>query len=359
MTIKIVYTSKDPEFLEETDEFEVLDVFDLQDRYAVKVRDVRPAAEERFAELASDDDRVIAVEDDFDARLLTAPTGEGHISAERVVTMEEIREFHAVDDDDETGAGRTVVVMDSGIDPTHEVFTSVPEFRLVDCTGSGYGDTNGHGTAVAGQIHRLAPDSELVALRIFGNEGTTSSSVILRAYEWLLQHADEFDVVNMSWGTTTRSRQLDAVHTNLLENDVRDVVAAGNSGGPGGSPATAQGAFSVGACTISGTLASYSSYNPEFGNPDVCAVGSDCRLARARGTNMGDPLDGKWTKASGTSFSAPVVAGLVARYWERFPEHDIERIADDFEAGARDIPETPEDGNGIVDYSSTLASGSE
>ena len=358
MTIKLVYTSKDPGFLEESDEFEVLETFDLGDRYAVKVRDVGSAAEERFAELASDDDRVIAVEDDFDARLLTAPVGEGHISDERVVTMEEIREFDD-DDDDETGAGQRVVVMDSGIDPTHGIFDSVPEIRLVDCTGSGHGDTNGHGTAVAGQIHRLAPDSELVALRIFGNEGTTSSSVILRAYEWLLQHTDEYDVINMSWGTTTRSRQLDAVHTKLLENDVRDVVAAGNSGGPGGSPATAQGAFSIGATTISGNLASYSSYNPEYGNPDVCAVGSDCRLARARGTNMGEPLDRKWTRASGTSFSAPVVAGLVARYRELYPEHGIERIASDFEAGARDIPETPEDGSGVVDYASTRANGSE
>lgn len=356
METKIIFTKEDPAFLREKSEFEVVETFNLGDRFAAKVRTKPTIGTSAIRTLQKEaDDRIEGIENSFDAHLLMAPEGEGHISEndDDLADFEEIKDFHEVHGSDELGRGQTVVVMDSGIDVTHPFLDDVPEIRMVDCTGQGHGDTNGHGTAVAGTVHAIAPEANLVSLRIFGNEGTTSDTVILRAYEWLHQHVDEYDVVNMSWGASQPVDLLDATHRSLITKGARDVVAAGNSGREGGSPATAEKAFSAGSVTLEGALSKFSSYNPELGNPDVCAVGQDCKLIRAEGTNMGRPIDEKWTKASGTSFSAPAVAGMVARFWEAHPNADVDQIADAFRENARDIEDTVEDGAGIADYDDT------
>lgn len=53
---------------------------------------------------------------------------------------------------------------------------------------------------------------------------------------------------------------------------------------------------------------------------------------------------------SGTSFSAPEVAGMVAKYLDLHPETPPETIMNDFEAAARNIPDQPRDGSGLADY---------
>ena len=98
--------------------------------------------------------------------------------------------------------------------------------------------------------------------------------------------------------------------------------------------------------TRAGELTRFSSYDPDRDNPDVSALGRDVRLPRAEGTSLGRVLDDEWVKGSGTSFSAAVTTGLVARYLEG-SGGDAARA---FEATARDVPSTPEDGEGIVDY---------
>ena len=362
METKIIFTTEDPAFLAQREDFVLIESFDLGDRYAAKVRTKPSYGMNAMSSLQQEEDaRIEGIENSFDGHLLMAPEGEGHISEDDddVADLEEIREFHEIHGSDETGKGQTVVVMDSGIDVSHPFFKNVPEIRMVDCTGQGHEDSNGHGTAVAGMVHGIAPDANLVSLRIFGSQGTTSDTVILRAYEWLHQHVHEYDIVNMSWGASVPVGLLDATHRSLITKGVRDVVAAGNSGREGGSPATAEKAFSVGSNTIDGDLSEFSSYNPERSNPDVCAVGQDCKLVRGRGTNMGISIDNEWTKASGTSFSAPAVAGMVARFWEAHEMADVDQIADAFRNNARDIPDTPEDGAGVADYDDTRDAGTE
>lgn len=298
------------------------------------------------------DDRVLSVGRNLEATLAIE---QAHVSQnpEDVATIEDVRRLHAVPAKGAAGEGVTVVAMDSGVDTSHPVFDGV-SIDQVDVTGQGTGDAVGHGTAVLGQVTRLAPDADLVSLRIFGDEGRTKTNVIMRAYEWLHANTDRYDVVNMSWGSSGRSEQIDRTHDELIAKGVRCVVAAGNTGEKGGSPATAERAFSTGACTAAGTMAEFSSYNPERDNPDVAAIGKDCRLAQATDTAMGQDLDGRWVKASGTSFSAPEVAGMVAKYRTVHPDASPKRIMEDFEAGARDIEDQPRDGAGLADYTASV-----
>lgn len=267
-------------------------------------------------------------------------------SASNTATLQDIYDLHnAGPDPDATGKGVTVAVMDTGIDPSHPVFSDV-NVTQHDFSGSGKGDQVGHGTAVAGLVSQLAPEADIVSLRVFGDSGRTGIQPITDAYDWLLENADAVDICNFSWGATQTVEQINRIHRKVIDAGVRDVTAAGNTGKRGGSPATTQGAFSVGAVTEEGDLTRFSSYNPDRDNPDVAAIGKDVKLARADGTSMGTVIDEDWVKASGTSFSAPITAGLVARYRSKHDGGSMKR----FEGSARDIPQTPEDGEGIVDY---------
>lgn len=274
-------------------------------------------------------------------------------SASNTATITDIYDLHnAGPEPDATGKGVTVAVMDTGIDDTHPVFSDV-SVEHHDFTGSGTGDAIGHGTAVGGLVAMLAPGVELVSLRVFGDSGRTGLGPITDAYQWLLDNAGRVDVCNFSWGAKTTVDQINRIHRKVIEAGIRDVVAAGNTGGRGGSPATTRGAFSAGAVTEDGKLTRFSSYNPDRDNPDVAAVGKDVKLPRAEGTSMGQVIDEKWVKASGTSFSAPITAGFTARYLSTNDGGSMQR----FEQTARDIPKTPEDGEGILDYGKAMSGG--
>jgi hypothetical protein len=298
------------------------------------------------------DDRVVTVEDNVTIELPLEPEQVSD-DPDAVATIEDVRQLHDVPADTATGEGITVVAMDSGVDTRHPVFTET-SIEQIDVTGSGNGDRVGHGTAVLGQVTRLAPAADLIALRIFDTEGQTTTNVIMRAYEWLHANTDRYDIVNMSWGSQQRSTAIDRAHNGLVEQGIRDVVSAGNSGQQAGSPATATRAFSIAACTAAGEIAEFSSYNPQRDNPDVAAIGVNNRLAQATGTSLGRELSGPWIKSSGTSFSAPEVAGMVAKYLTVYSTASPRQIVEDFEIAARNIPDQPRDGAGLADYQAAV-----
>jgi hypothetical protein len=63
---------------------------------------------------------------------------------------------------------------------------------------------------------------------------------------------------------------------------------------------------------------------------------------------MGKRLSEDWTIASGTSFAAPEVAGILSTS----PEPN--ELADGLVEYARDIPDTPRDGSGVADHEHAL-----
>lgn len=94
--------------------------------------------------------------------------------------------------------------------------------------------------------------------------------------------------------------------------------SAGNEGGKKwkyiGAPADAKDILSVGAVNVEGKRAYFSSFGPTADGrikPDACAVG--------RNTYISTPV-GVITIADGTSFSSPMLSGMVACLWQAFPE---------------------------------------
>jgi subtilisin family serine protease len=261
-----------------------------------------------------------------------------------------------------TGSGVTIALIDSGVDSSHrdlagvivdEACFCVDAQGLPCCPGGAseeFGlraawDDNGHGTHLAGIIagrgrvspKGLAPEAYIVAIKIAGKDGSTNTSSMLAALDWLARTHPEVRVVNMSLGTTaTYSGSCDkasAINASLADAAMTLrgqgavlVAAAGNSGSTETmtAPACVSGYLSVGAV--------YSKSNPvssSYGCTDVktaedrvaCFSNSSSALSLlAPGAGIvSTGLGGRRATGSGTSQAAAVVAGAVALLMEKSP----------------------------------------
>jgi subtilisin family serine protease len=105
------------------------------------------------------------------------------------------------------GAGVTVAVLDTGIDPTHPAFQGV-ELLEKDFTGEGNGDKNGHGTHCAGTIFGRAVDGLRIGVapgirraligKVLDGNGRGSTEGIVRGIQWALDEGA--NLISMSLG---------------------------------------------------------------------------------------------------------------------------------------------------------------
>jgi hypothetical protein len=102
------------------------------------------------------------------------------------------------------------------------------------------------------------------------------------------------------------------------------VASAGNEGNQVekhiGSPADAASVLTVGSVTSAGVRSGFSSIGPSYDGrikPDVMAQGTQTVISDSAG-NIGT--------ANGTSFSCPVMAGMIACLWQAFPSKTSQEI---------------------------------
>ena len=127
------------------------------------------------------------------------------------------------------------------------------------------------------------------------------------------------------------------------------VNSAGNSGNSEwyyiGAPADGDSVLAVGAVNALGDIASFSSRGPSYDGrvkPNVCAQGVYAVVA---------DLDSTIRVANGTSFSAPIIAGLAACLWQAEPQLNNMDILNSIEQSAH-LFYTPNDslGYGIPNF---------
>ncbi|WP_166658726.1 S8 family serine peptidase [Kribbella sp. VKM Ac-2571] len=237
------------------------------------------------------------------------------------------------------GSGVKVAVLDTGADDTHPDLAGQVTASASFVPGQGVRDHNGHGTHVAsilagtghgsgGKYTGVAPGAALAIGKILDDDGAGLSSWMIDGMEWAAttEHAD---VVNLSLGSGpsdgTDPASL-AVDRLTEQTGALFVVAAGN-GGPGastvGAPGVADAALTVGAVDKADRLADFSSRGPRTDSamkPDITAPGLGIVAARAAGTNLGTPVDARYTSLSGTSMATPHVAGAAALLIQRHPD---------------------------------------
>lgn len=214
---------------------------------------------------------------------------------------------------DSDGGGVDVYVIDTGIRGSHTDFGGrVTTGVNVADTQSATSDCNGHGTHVAGivggAVHGVAKAVELVPVRVFGCESSTSTSILIAGVDWVVDdhEAGVPAVANMSLGGGA-STALDNAVRAMIADGVTVAIAAGNDGVDGcadTSPTRVGEGLVTGATDRNDGLASFSNHG---GCLDLHAPGVEIVSAGHNG-------DQATATFSGTSMAAPHVAGVAATY---------------------------------------------
>jgi len=223
-----------------------------------------------------------------------------------------------------------VAILDTGIDPRQPLLresiaggwdfvqndadpTDQRDFLDNDRDGA-VDEAYGHGTHVAGIIHLVAPAAQLLIVRVLDADGRGDIVDVTAGVRWAV--ANGAKVINMSLGKSMAvSNSRDAVEA--LQEALGEAEAAGvivvTSAGNGGSaspdfPAISSHAFGIGATDVNGNAAPFSNY--ERGE----------LLLSAPGIGIRSTFPGTGFKLwSGTSMSAPWVAGTAALLAEKHP----------------------------------------
>jgi subtilisin family serine protease len=239
---------------------------------------------------------------------------------------------------EDDGAGVRVAVVDTGFlqgwDSRSSWLSGITEYDIDDpdvLQPRGYIDPYaGHGTFIAGVVRCMAPSVEVTVDRSLELAGVIDeASLVMQIGDALARSPD---VISVSAGGYTRNNVPPKAFTALWEQRLRHhkgvafVAAAGNNDTRQPFwPAAFPWAVSVGALTADGLeRAEFSNHG---GWVDVYAPGVDIVNAYCEGEYrlLLDPnevrtFDGmcKW---SGTSFSTPMVAGLIAARMSRTGEN--------------------------------------
>ena len=236
-----------------------------------------------------------------------------------------------------TGKGQTVAVIDSGIAFDHVALGKGfgPGYRVVggwdfaENDARPYDDAPAgfHGTHVAGIVGAnnadhlgVAPNVDLVALRVFNDAGRGDVAWTENALKWVHEHRNSFanpiTTVNLSLGSAWNSSTVPSWGTfedelaQLQRDGIVVVASAGNAfqqnKTPGLSyPAASPYVIPVSSIDANGQLSDFSQRDARI----IAAPGRSIESAVPDYFYGKDGIANDWSTASGTSMAAPYIAG--------------------------------------------------
>lgn len=283
-----------------------------------------------------------------------------------------------------TGEGMQIAIIDAGF-PNVDKFAAFKRIRDNSQILGGYDFVNRNENFYTGSYHGMAvlstiagyvdnqfvgtaPDAQFY---LFISEDTVNETPLEESL-WVeaAEKADSLgvDVINTSLGYTT----FDNPNYNYVYADMdgkttfisrgaeiafsRGMIVVNSAGNEGSNswhyisaPADAVSVLSIGAVNATGVIANFSSYGPTADNrvkPDVCAQGAGIFIINASGAIA---------TSNGTSFSSPVLTGVVACLWQAFPYKTNAEIIKLVKESAHLYPNfTAQEGYGIPNFESVL-----
>jgi subtilisin len=213
-----------------------------------------------------------------------------------------------------TGSGATVCVVDSGVDADHPLVGTVAAsvaIRVEDgethVDTDDVGDVCGHGTACAGIIRSLAPECELVSVRVLGEGFVGSGPALIEGLRWAVDQG--FDVINMSLSTTKERFVADLHALTDAAYFRRSLIVASAHNMPVRSyPWRFASVVSVASHDIDDPFAYLRNPDPPV---EFYARGVEVDVAWA---------DGSTLRASGNSFATPHISGICALIRSKHPD---------------------------------------
>lgn len=165
--------------------------------------------------------------------------------------------------------------------------------------GSAGGGASSHGTFCAGILAAVAPEATIMPIRAFDDQGNGDLFTIAKAIRYARQRGVQ--VINMSFGTLADSNILrEAIASARAANIVLVASAGNNNTAAPQYPAAYPGVIAAAATDLLDRKAEFSNYGSY-----VFVVAPGVHIISAAPS-------GRYTIANGTSFSAPMVAGMAA-----------------------------------------------
>jgi subtilisin family serine protease len=213
-----------------------------------------------------------------------------------------------------------IYILDTGIRDTHVEFAGrigTGVNVLAGGSGSNF-DDNGHGTAVAsiaaGSTLGVCKCCKVHGIKCLDANGDGSYTDVVSALYWVLNNAQKPAIASLSLSGPT-SQAINSVIHELYLNNILTIAAAGNENIDActRSPGSSSYAVTVGASDRGEGNQDIRSGFSNYGScVDLYAPGSEVQSAHFSG-------DQASSMRSGTSFSAPAVAGAAALYLQSYP----------------------------------------
>lgn len=239
-----------------------------------------------------------------------------------------------------TGRKITAAILDTGLSPHPDVQGRVIAFT--DCVHGRQGlyDDSGHGTHVAGILagdgklskgilSGMAPEADLVILKVLDKKGNGSLSQIEAGICWILKNWKKYRirVVNISMGARCgvnpeKETEMIRMVEELWDMGIVVVVSAGNYGPEAGTvsvPGTSRKVITVGAMESGEKTKECSGQGPTkecVVKPDLVAPGYHIISC----SHQYQEYRRAYTVKSGSSMATPVVAGTAALVFSKYPD---------------------------------------
>ncbi len=254
-----------------------------------------------------------------------------------------------------TGAGRKVVILDTGYNYLHpELISSYLGGKDFVNKDNDPMDDNGHGSHVAGIITAdginpsakgVAPGTGIIAGKVLDSAGSGYFSDVVAGIYWAVNGpdgvygtADDFnaDAISLSLGTSapyvykgfcdTAMPDLTNAFKYATQKNIAVVVAAGNEGNPGVSlPGCISYATTVGAVNSSDQIASFSGRGNAV---DITAPGVSI---------YSSILGSSYASWSGTSMATPMITGVIALIKSAHPTYTQSQVENKLFSTAKDL----------------------
>lgn len=258
-----------------------------------------------------------------------------------------------------TGSGVIVAVIDSGIDIDHPEFSGGLHPNSQSVTNSSVNDVGGHGTWVAGVVganrngvgmHGVAFNSTILAMAADLPGTCASPGGCLYGHTALATATDiavatGADILNYSLGSFgATSPNFQTALVNAANSGALIVAAAGNEFDD--DPVAAVDPINPAALVatvveLQGPMIAAGAYDE--GTGDIASFSNRAGVAAAYylmapGVSVQTTgIGGGYVSVSGTSFSAPMIAGAAALLKERFPALTASQIVDILLVSATDL----------------------
>jgi subtilisin family serine protease len=251
-----------------------------------------------------------------------------------------------------------IAIVDTGVQPDHpDLIHRIADGWNVYDNNADFADVRGHGTMVAGVVGATSDnaigvagvtwDNPLLAVRVTDRRGRTTSRHLAAGILWAVGHGAR--VINVSFAPLWSNAVVRSAAQQAWNRGALVVISTGNAGVEANSPGYAEGLF-VGAVDEADQVSLFSNRGRFV---DLVAPGTEIQTTA---------LGSRYRTTTGTSFAAPIVAGVAALAWSINPGLRPVTITQALEDTAVDAGPSGKDtayGLGIVDAAAAIRRASE